>query len=150
VVVLQYHLKQNTMTTTEQNKAIVTRFNREIIEQGNESSFKELVAGNVINHVAPPGAPNGPESMSYFLLHILRNGFSDIKVDILDQVAEGDRVTTRKAIHALHTGDFMGVAATNKRVKINVIDIIRLEGGKYAEHWGISNIPEIIAELSAG
>jgi len=90
-------------TTTEQNKAVVTRFNKEIIEQGNLNSFKELVSDDVINHAAPAGSPNGPESMRYFLLEILRKGFPDVKVEILDQVAEADKVTTRKALHATHT-----------------------------------------------
>jgi predicted SnoaL-like aldol condensation-catalyzing enzyme len=135
-------------STIEQNKAAVVRFNKEFIEQGNMNSFKELVADDVINHAAPPGAPNGPESMIHFILNILRNGFSDIKIDILDQVAEGDKVTTRKAIHAVHTGEFMGVSASNKKVTIHVIDIIRLRNGQYIEHWGLSNIPQVIAEIS--
>jgi predicted SnoaL-like aldol condensation-catalyzing enzyme len=131
----------------EQNKAIVRRFNKEFIEQGNMQSFKELVADNVINHAAPPGAPNGRESMSYFIVEILRRGFSDITVEIFDQVAEGDKVTTRKALHARHTGEFMGISATDKEVTIQVIDIIRLQDGKYAEHWGISNIPNVLKML---
>src|SRR5882724_8862957 len=117
---------------TEQNKAVVIRFNKEVIEQGNRASFKELVADNVVNHAAPPGAPSGPESMTYFILDVLRIGFPDIKVEIFDQVAEGDKVTTRKALHATHTGEFMGIAPTKKKVVIHVIDIIRLRDGKYA------------------
>jgi predicted ester cyclase len=132
----------------ERNKAIVLRFNKEFIEQGNMKSFKELVADNVINHAAPAGAPNGRESMSNFILEILRRGFSDIFVEIFDQVAEGDKVTTRKALHARHTGEFMGLSATDKRVTIHVIDIIRLQDGKYAEHWGISNIPNVVKILA--
>ena len=134
--------------TTEKNKEIVLRFNREVIEQGNIDSFHELVSPDVINHAAPEGMPNGPESMLHFLMHILRLGFPDIKSEILDQVAEGDRVTTRKALHATHTGEFMGIPPSNKKVTIQVIDIIRLHEGRYAEHWGISNIPDIIREIS--
>ncbi len=136
--------------TTEQNKAIVRRFNIEFIEQGNMASFAALVADDVINHSAPEGAPNGPESMVYFIIEILRKGFSDIKVDILDQVAEGDRVTTRKAIHALHSGEFMGHQASNKKVTIKVIDIIRLHNGKYAEHWGVADFFSLMNEIAAG
>jgi predicted ester cyclase len=132
----------------DQNKAVVLRFNKEFIEQGNMQSFRELVADDVINHAALPGAPNGRESMSYFILEILRRGFSDISVEIFDQVAESDKVTTRKALHARHTGEFMGVAATNKNVSIDVIDIIRLRDGKYAEHWGLSNIPSVLKMLT--
>lgn len=128
---------------TEHNKTAVRRFNKEVIEQGNVKSFRELVADSVINHSAPPGANAGPESMMYFIFEVLKKGFPDLTVEIFDQVAEKDKVTTRKAFHATHTGEFMGISATNKKVVINVIDIIRLEDGKYVEHWGISNIPDV-------
>ena len=136
--------------TTEKNKAIVVRFNKEVIEQGNIGSFHELVSPDVINHAAPEGAPNGPESMEHFLFHMLRVGFPDVTAEIHDQVAEGDRVTTRKTLHGTHTGTFMGVPPSNKRVRIRVIDIIRLHEGRYAEHWGMSNIPEVLKELETG
>ncbi len=136
------------MQTTEQNKNTVTRFNREVIEQGNLVSFKELVADTCINHTAAAGASSGPDGMIYFLLEVLRKGFPDLKVEIHDQIAEGDKVTTRKTIHATHSGDFMGVAATGKKVKIEIIDIIRLNEGKYADHWGMSNLHSLVSELS--
>ena len=124
------------------------RFNKEFIEQGNLNSFHELIAEDVINHSAPEGSSKGRDGMLYFLENILRKGFPDLRVEILDQVAEGDKVTTRKAIYATHLGEFMGVPATRKRVTINVIDIIRLRDEKYIEHWGISNLHEIVAQIS--
>ena len=60
---------------TSTNKAIVTRFNREVIEQGNMDSFNELVAHDVINHSAPPGSSTGADGMVNFLFNILRAGF---------------------------------------------------------------------------
>ena len=59
------------MQTTEQNKAAVIRFNKEFIEAGNMETFAELVSNDLINHSAPAGAPNGPESMVYFIQGIL-------------------------------------------------------------------------------
>ena len=79
---------------------------------------------------------------------MLRAGFPDIRVDILEQVAEGDLVTTRKVFHATHTGHMMGIHPSGKQVVINVIDIIRLKNGRYVEHWGMSNLSEVIAEIS--
>ena len=136
-------------STAEQNKATVTRFNREVIEQGNVDSFKELTTDDVINHSAPPGTSTGGDGMLHFLFDILRAGFSGIKVDIMEQVAERDLVTSRKSINATHTGTIFGIPASNKDVVINVIDIIRLRDGKYAEHWGLSNFSEVIAQISA-
>ena len=133
--------------TTEKNKEIVLRFNREVIGEGNVTTFEELVSPAVINHAAPEGTPNGPDSMRHFILQVLRMGFPDVQVEILDQVAEGDRVTTRKILHGTHTGEFMGIPPSNKRVAIQVIDIIRLHQGRYVEHWGMSNIGEVVREI---
>lgn len=133
---------------TEQNKAIVVRFNKECIEQGNANSFEELLAENVINHSAPHGAPNGKESFYFFLNDVLRKGFPNPIVEILEQTAERDLVTTRKKIKATHTGEIFGIAPSNRDVEINVIDIIRLENGQYAEHWGQSNFEEILKQIS--
>jgi steroid delta-isomerase-like uncharacterized protein len=135
-------------TTIEQNKKSVQRFNSEFLEQGKLESFHELVSVDVINHSAPAGSSKGQDGMLYFLQEILRKGFPDMKVEIFDQVAEGDKVTTRKAIHATHLGEFMGMPASNKKVVINVIDIIRLREGQYIEHWGMSNLAEIISQIS--
>ena len=38
---------------TQQNKAIVTRFNKEFIEEGNMQSFNEIIDKDFINHSAP-------------------------------------------------------------------------------------------------
>jgi len=35
-------------STTEKNKAIVARFNKEVIEEGNMESFNQLVADDVL------------------------------------------------------------------------------------------------------
>ena len=135
---------------TEQNKTVVRRFNKECIEQGNEESFKELLADNVINHSAPTGMSDGKESFYHFLNNILRRGFPNLTVEILEQVAERDFVTTRKRIRATHTGEIFGIPPSNKEIEINIIDIIRIENGKYAEHWGQSNFDEVLKQIAAG
>jgi predicted ester cyclase len=134
--------------TQEQNKAIVTRVNKEFIEGGNMNTFDELFATSFINHTAPEGSPKGPEGVIYFFNHFLKPAFPDLKVEIHDQVAEGDKVTTRKSFHATHKGEFFGIPATNKKVVMDVIDIIRLKNGKFAEHWGILDMSSVIAQIS--
>ncbi len=134
--------------TTGQNKDVVRRFNREFIEQDNMESFYSLVAEDVVNHAAPEGTPPGPDSMRIFIQQILRKAFPDISVEIHDQVAEGDKVTSRKTLRGTHTGELMGIPPTGKQISIEVIDIIRLQDGRYAEHWGMSNFNDVVKELS--
>jgi predicted ester cyclase len=135
--------------TQEQNKAIVTRINKEFIEGGNKNTIYEIFAPDFVNHTAPPGTPQGPEAIIYFFDTLLKPSFPDLKVVIHDQVAEGDKVTTRKSFHATHKGEFFGVPATNKQVIMDVIDIIRLKDGKYIEHWGILDMSSLMAQISA-
>ena len=40
-----------------------------------------------------------------------------------------------------------GIPPTNRDIEINVIDIIRIKNGRYAEHWGQHNFAEVIREL---
>jgi predicted ester cyclase len=135
------------MTLQERNKEIVRRFNKEVFEQGNEDSFKELMSPDFVNRTAPPSISNGPEGMWNMFNHILRPAFPDLKIEIYDQVAEGDKVTTRKAIVGTHLGFFFGIAPAQKKIRIDVIDIVRVVDGKYKEHWGINTMERVIAEL---
>jgi predicted SnoaL-like aldol condensation-catalyzing enzyme len=41
------------MTEQELNKAVVTRFNREVLEQSDFSAYQEIVSPDFINHTAP-------------------------------------------------------------------------------------------------
>jgi predicted ester cyclase len=66
---------------------------------------------------------------------VLHKALSDIKVEIYEQIAEGDTVVTRKAITGVQTGEFMGQAASGKRVSMYLIDIVKLKNGQYTEHW---------------
>jgi hypothetical protein len=34
-------------------------------------------------------------------------------------------------------------------VAIEVIDIVRLAGGRYVEHWGVNTLPAVLASLRA-
>ncbi|CAO3408570.1 ester cyclase [Azospirillum largimobile] len=133
---------------TIDNKELVRRFNIEVIQNGNEAAFNAMMAPDFINHVAPQGMPNGPESMWNTFQNILRPALSGLRVIIYDQIAEGDKVTTRKTISGVHTGTLAGIPATGRDVAIDVIDIVRVQDGKYAEHWSVNTLSNVLAALS--
>jgi predicted ester cyclase len=127
-------------STTEANKAVVRRFNKEVIEQGNMDALAELTAEGFVNHTAAPGMSKGPDGMASFFTNILHPAFSDLEVQIHDQIAEGDKVVTRKSIVGTHRGPFLGVQATGRRIEIKITDIVRVVDGKYVEHWGSADM----------
>lgn len=135
---------------SDENKEVVRRFNIEVIQNGSEVAFHALMSPDFINHAAPPGMPQGPESMWSTFEKVLRPALSNLKIVIHDQIAEGDKVTTRKTISGIHSGTLLGVPATGRELTISVIDIVRIEGGRYAEHWGLNTLSNVIATLSTG
>lgn len=132
------------------NKAIVHRFNHQVIESCNRHEFEILVAQDFINHSAAAGQDNGREGLWHTFHNVLHPGLSDLQVEVLDQVAENDKVTTRKRITGRHSGPLIGMPATGRAVSIDVIDIVRIRNGQYVEHWGINSLSSVLATLRSG
>src|SRR5580765_2076602 len=101
-------LNHHTKMIIEKNKAVVIRFNQEIIAEKNTAIVDEIFSPDFINRTVRPGYPTGPDGVLKFLSDNLWTGFSNISVEIHDQIAEGDKVTTRKTIHGIHSGTFLG------------------------------------------
>jgi steroid delta-isomerase-like uncharacterized protein len=58
---------------------------------------------------------------------------------IEDVVAEGDRVVIRTTLKATHQGEFQGLPATGKTISVPGITIYRMDNGKIAEAWLVSD-----------
>ncbi len=133
--------------SAESLKHVVRRFNSEVIEAGNRMSFDDLMDPAFVNRSAPPGASNGPESLWNTFQNVLRPALSNLRVEILDQLCEGDRVATHKMVCGRHTGSLLGIPSTGRAVAIEVMDVVRLRNGKYLEHWGVNTLPAVLVQL---
>jgi predicted ester cyclase len=132
--------------TTAQNKALVRRINDELISQGQMSVADELLAEDFVDHDALPGFPSNREGVKQLFTY-LRQVFAGLHVTIEDQIAEADRVVTRKTFHGTHQADFLGVAPTGIEVTFGVIDILRIHDGKVTDHWNIVDLFGLMAQL---
>lgn len=122
--------------SAEANKAIVRRFNEAFITQGDMDVFNQILAPDFVNHSAPPGVSPGAEGVQQ-LFALYRAAFPDLRAEIYDLIAEGDKVVTRKAFHGTHLGPLMDLPPTGRTVTIGVIDIVRVENGRIVEHWNV-------------
>lgn len=118
------------------NKDVVRRFNMELIAQGNREAFAEIVAADFVDHSAPPSGSSAA-ALEHFIFDMLRVAMPDISVDIHDQVAEGDKVMTRKVFRGTFANDLLGLPATNRPMEVSVIDIFVVRDGQVAEHWAL-------------
>jgi steroid delta-isomerase-like uncharacterized protein len=135
--------------STEQNKAMARQMIEDVFNRGDMSRFDEYLAPDFVEREElPPGLPGGREGVIQ-LTAILRSAFPDFKATIDDLVAEGDRVVMRQTWRGTHKGEFMGVPPTGKSVSFGVIDILRIAGGKVAEHWGLMDSMSLMQQLGA-
>jgi predicted ester cyclase len=131
-----------------QPKEVVRRFVAEYQTGGDERAFNALLHPDVIDHSRPPGIAPGAEGVRQ-QFDGFRAAFSDFRATILDQVAEGDKVVTRKVFHGTHQGPFQGIEPTGREVEIHVIDIVSVRNGQIVEHWNCVDRLGLIAQLGA-
>jgi len=115
----------------EKNKAIV-RHCFEEVEKGNWAIFDELLTRDYVYH--EPGRSFTRDESKQFMQSV-RAAFPDGHATIVDMIAEGDKVVTRYTSSGTHKGEFMGIAATGKKVVVTGIVISRIDQGKIAEEW---------------
>ena len=119
------------------NKAVVRRLYEEAFGQGKPEVLDEVLNPDFVCYDpnAEGGEVRGLEStkgeIEYF-----QNAFpEDFFWRVEDQLAEGDKVTTRYTLGGTHQGEFFGIPASGRRGEIRGINIDRVEGGKVVEEW---------------
>lgn len=118
----------------EQNKALMGRFYKEIVNQAKYDLIDELVGENFVDHQAIPGQGPGGGGLKWHF-GMFRAAFPDVRVEIEDMIAEGDKVVTRFTIYGTHKGEFHGVSPTNTQVVFTETTIARVVGGKITDLW---------------
>jgi predicted ester cyclase len=73
----------------------------------------------------------------------------DLTASMEDLVIAGDRVVGRLVYRGTHAGEFMGIAPTGRRVEMRSIDIWRVAGDMFVEHWDELNTLQLLGQMGA-
>jgi steroid delta-isomerase-like uncharacterized protein len=131
----------------EANKALVRRLYEEGFNDGDLAVVDELVAPDVVTHnPLILDAPEGPDSVRGGI-EMLRAAFPDVEVELVDLIAEGDRVAASLTMSGTNTGDYRRGGATNRRGTIRAFFIWRIADGKLAENWGVADRFDFLQQL---
>jgi predicted ester cyclase len=127
--------------SAEDPRALVRRYDEEILNRRNYDALSGLVSDGYIDHGAPPGSPPGPMS-ARFGVEAMVAGIPDLTVESDDFVVDGDRVAFRSTISGTHTGLLFGMPPTGKPVELTSVQLWRIADGKLAERWiGVDVMP---------
>jgi predicted ester cyclase len=111
--------------SAEENKAMLRRL-VDAHNTGNMDVFDELFA--------PELAEQAKQGYTAF-----RSAFPDWREEIVDVVAEEDRVVGRFKCYGTHRGEMMGIPPTGRRMEVDEVYFLRVQDGKFVEFWGLED-----------
>ena len=119
-----------TTPTTDELKDIARRFFDEIWNQRDESAIDRLIPEHAVGN--DPDFGSGREGFRTQWRE-WQSAFPDLHFEIVDLVAEGDKVLTRWVLTGTHRGAFLGLAPTGKAIEVSGMSLDRIEDGRVAE-----------------
>lgn len=118
---------RNALLEQERNKAVVRRLVDEVLNGGRLEVVDELFAPEVAPEVKAWIAP-------------FQASFPDMRMEIVDLIAEGEKVVGRFACSGTHRGEWLGHPPTGRHFeRIDEVSIFRFEDGKIVEIWGVED-----------
>ena len=134
--------------SAEENKQRTLAFYEKVLNGHNVDLIDEFCAKDCVEHSPPPipDLKQGVEGVKQMLGGWLQ-AFPDLKMNVVEVIAEGDRVSAVCEWSGTHKGSLMGERPTGKSVHGRMIDFVRIENGMMTEHWGYGNDPEVLGSL---
>ena len=118
----------------EENKAQVRVLMEEVWNRWNLEAARKMIAPDFWDHLADPDQGKGFEGFEDNFV-AWRKSFPDWKITIHEMVAQGDWVSARLTGGGTQTGEFNGIAPTNRKITLSAIEMFRFEDGKIKEYW---------------
>jgi predicted ester cyclase len=127
----------------ERSKDVVRRF----FEACNRHDLDEIMSffhRDVVHHSRLSDYPKEGIAFAY---RVTLQAFPDLKWNVLEMTAEGDRVATLVRFEATHSGDYLGTAATGRPVRFLCADFGRIQDGQFIEHRGVLDELHLVAQI---
>jgi predicted ester cyclase len=120
----------------ERQREIIDIVYNQGLNAGDMSVAEKYLTEDYQSHGSYDDSIRGPASFK-LTIEMQHRSFSDVKYEVLDVVSEGDKSAIRWVMKGRHTGTFVGIPATGKEIEHHALLILRFEGDKIAERWGI-------------
>ena len=135
--------------SAEANKAVIRRLFEEVFNRGDVDVIDEIVAEDALGHDATSDEPRRGRASVKQVAILFRTAFPGAQYPLADLIAENDKVVARWGLQGTHQAEFMGVAPTQRAVKVTGIVIYRLAEQKIVEYWGNFDTLGLMRQLGA-
>ena len=133
----------------QRNKDLVRRLFRDI-DALSPTLHRDFFDPAYVDHtpLPVPGLASGIDGARQ-VYAVNQAAFSDPWHTIEGQMAEGDLVVTWLSAGGRHTGELLGVPATDKDVTMQGVTIFEVVDDKIVSRWGISDLMGLFVQLGA-
>ncbi|MBX3240073.1 MAG: ester cyclase [Chitinophagaceae bacterium] len=122
-----------------ENVALVKRFVNEVINDGNIDLIDSIWAENMQWHCAGLPDTKGRQAYKLQMEAAVNGAFENMHLDIIDVVADNDKVVLYFTNSGKNVREFLGHHPTGKFAKWQGVGIYRIENGQIAEAWFIED-----------
>ena len=133
-----------TTTTTAERLALDVL---DALNRGDIAAVGPLVAEDFTDHGAPPWVPGGRAGYLQVLGFVTK--VLQVRYEVHDVVAAGDRVAVRATAHGVHTTGHLGFPATGRPYAMATMHLYREADGVLAEHWGVRDELSVLWQVGA-
>jgi predicted ester cyclase len=134
--------------SVEANKQVVRSFLEDVVNTGAVDRLADLISPDYREEGDKTGASSGLEGAKRHVL-LVRQTYSDLHVTVEQQIAEGEWVATRITARGTHSGTWLGMTPTGRRVVITGVNIDRVVNGRIVEHGGAANLLDPLLAIGA-
>jgi predicted SnoaL-like aldol condensation-catalyzing enzyme len=125
--------------------------NREVykaMETGDVSKIKEFIDKDAIDHGGNPDGSDlkGGDSI-VAMLGKVRSGFSDIKMEVIADAANGDYVFSLNRLTGTTNSTPVWGMPPNTKIDSRHVDVVKIKDGKATDHWGFMDPKEMSAMM---
>ena len=131
--------------TSQKNKEIVLNFYQSFDNRQMDEAM-ELLSSDFVAHLAGVTQPLNAEDFKQFGMNFYL-AFSQGKHVFDEIITAEDKVITCGTFIATHSGNFQGLPATGKQIRLSIMHIDRIESGKIVEHWGQGDAMGLMQQL---
>jgi len=137
----------NDTRTDDEVRALAQRFTDEVLN-GHDlgGALDDLVAEDFVEQNPMPGQGPGRAGLAQVLGGMVA-GFPDMHWDVLDTVVEGDRIMSLSVWTGTHQGEFMGIPATGRPVRVEAWTLDRYRGGQLVESRILMDAAGMLGQL---
>ena len=118
----------------KQNIAAVKKYHA-VWSNGNIAELDKIIAPNFTSHFIGGFEYKGIQGAKNSVLET-RKAFPDWKEEVVDIIAQDEKVVTRYHSTGTQLGTWDGIDSTGNKVDIYEMSVYQLENGKIVEQWG--------------